>query len=125
MTYWAAGTTAGVAESLRRKAEDAKAALRSKRYADYLAILLSRIGDIRNHVLHGASSYVVSKNRQSVEAAVIVLDVLVRGPTRRAATSRVRTLSALTGPSRSARSDAAPGMPWGQANRRRVEQLLA
>ncbi len=75
--YWAAGTTTGVEDSLRRKVEDAKSALRSKRYADYLAILLSRIQEIRHHVLHGASTYSVSKNRQSVEAAVTVLDVLV------------------------------------------------
>ena len=75
--YWEAGTTTLVEESLRLKVEDAKSALRSRRYADYLAILLSRIQEIRNHVLHGASTYAVSKNRESVEAATTVLNVLV------------------------------------------------
>lgn len=75
--YWTAGSTSAVEDSLRRKAEDARSALQAKRYADYLAILLSRIQEIRNHVLHGASTYAVSKNRLSVEAAVTVLNAVV------------------------------------------------
>jgi len=75
--YWAAGSTEAVEESLRWKVKDARSALKAKRYADYLAILLARIQEIRNHVLHGASTYAVSKNRQSVEAAVTVLSVVV------------------------------------------------
>jgi hypothetical protein len=75
--YWAAGTTPPVENSLRLKVDDLRSALRSRRYPDYLAILLSRIQDIRNHVLHGASTYAVSKNRESVERATTVLKVLV------------------------------------------------
>ncbi len=75
--YWVSGTTTAVDSILRGKVNEAKLALRSKRYGDYLAILLSRIQDIRNHVLHGASTYVLSKNRESVEAAASVLRVIV------------------------------------------------
>lgn len=74
--YWREGTTA-VQERLRLMVDDAMSALRSRRYPDYLAILLFRIQDIRNHVLHGASTYAVSKNRESVEKATTVLNVLV------------------------------------------------
>jgi broad specificity phosphatase PhoE len=75
--YWEQGTSGTVAAALRRDFQDAKAARETGAHAVYLAILVWKIGAIRHHILHGASTYCVSKNRESVQAAVGLLQPLV------------------------------------------------
>ena len=74
--FWERGTAEAV-EELRGYLEDAKAARERGDHGAHLAILLWRIGEIRHHVLHGAATYCVSQNRDSVRRALGLLKPLV------------------------------------------------
>ena len=75
--YWEEGASGAVAAALNRYFHDAKVSRETGAHAVYLAILLWRIGEVRHHMLHGAATYCVSKNRDSVKAAVGLLQPVV------------------------------------------------
>ncbi|MBI1726594.1 MAG: hypothetical protein HYR50_04955 [Candidatus Rokubacteria bacterium] len=75
--YWEAGTTSAVERQIESKRKEARSSRREKRWSDHLAIALRRIEDIRDHLVHGSATYRVSKNRDSVNAALSILSVLV------------------------------------------------
>ncbi len=75
--YWSSGTTPRLESALRRIASEASSALKAGRTTDYLALVMGRVQDIRNHVFHGSATYRFSKNRGSVQAATAILTALV------------------------------------------------
>lgn len=75
--YWEAGTTPAVESQIERTRKEARSSRRENRWSDHLSIVLRRIEDIRDHLVHGSATYRVSKNRDSVNAALSILSELV------------------------------------------------
>jgi len=77
--YWEAGTTPTVERQIESKRKEARLSRRESRWSDHLAIVLRRIEDIRDHLVHGSASatYRVSENRDSLNPALSILAELV------------------------------------------------
>ncbi|MGH2359892.1 MAG: hypothetical protein ACRDGM_05040 [bacterium] len=75
--YWGAGTTPAVERQIEFMRKEARASRREKRWSDHLALVLDRIEDIRDHLVHGSATYRVSENRDSVNAALSILSEVV------------------------------------------------
>ena len=71
------GLTAGWEQSFQRANEAAMHHLNERRVADFLEIVLDRLYILRNQLIHGASTFRSSVNRESVKTGNRVLELLV------------------------------------------------
>lgn len=75
--YWKEGLSSNVETRLSKRKRAARDALRTENLEVLLHILLMRTQDLRNQIVHGAASYYVSQNRESIRPALAVLAALV------------------------------------------------